>query len=298
MDEAGEPGQRTEANAGEPDVHMELNVGVEVAEEGTVPANVEEVEEVPSGDDALALLEARGIRLENVELEGGLGDQPTPEEIFETLVVDELSATSTEDKLRVRLKRLGANPDMISHPFTTKALEDLASVEAFFASVENAKSLENRISVSRRIHPKSEVALNHYFLEIFHALTCGKIALNVAFALMETLLGAFAFLSRKVRDRRVERTNEATIKNWRRYLAQRETATLLMEYKAIMETESQRQRDCHTRRMSLNAEPPEQRANSRRYILQTSYLATLDFRERRYICAVLIFFFLLNNFFF
>ena len=37
-----------------------------------------------------------------------------------------------------------------------------------------------------------------------------------------------------------------------------------MEYKAIMETESQRQRDCHTRRMSANAEPPEQRANSRR----------------------------------
>jgi len=30
------------------------------------------------------------------------------------------------------------------------------------------------------------------------------------------------------------------------------------------------------------------------YILQTSHLATLDFRERRYICAVLIFFFLLN----
>ena len=182
LDEAGEPGQRTEANAGEPDVHMEVNVGGEVAEEGTVPANVEEVEEVPSGDDALALLEARGIRLENVELEGGLGDQPTPEEIFETLVADELSATSTEDKLRVRLKRLGANPEMISNPFTAKALVDLASVEAFFASEENAKALENRISVSRWIHPKSEVELNHYFLEIFHALTCGKIALNVAFA--------------------------------------------------------------------------------------------------------------------
>ena len=76
MDEAGEPGQRTEANAGEewggePDVHMEANVGGEVAEEGTVAVNVEEVVEVPSGDDAL---EARGIRLENVELENG--DQP------------------------------------------------------------------------------------------------------------------------------------------------------------------------------------------------------------------------------
>ena len=82
-------------------------------------------------------------------------------------------------------------------------LEDLAGIEAFFASEENAKALENRISVSRRIHPKSEVALNHYFLEIFHALTCGKIALNVAFTLFETLIGAFAFLSRKVRDRRV-----------------------------------------------------------------------------------------------
>ena len=75
LDEAGEPGQRTEANAGEevggePDVHMEENVGGEVAEEGTVAANAEEVVEVPSGDDAIALLEARGIRLENVELEG------------------------------------------------------------------------------------------------------------------------------------------------------------------------------------------------------------------------------------
>ena len=143
---------------------------------------------------------------------------------------------------------------MISNP-----LEDIASVEAFFASEENAKALENRISVSRRIHRKSEVELNHYFLEIFHALTCGKIALNVAFTLTETLIGAFAFLSRKVRDRRVERLNKATIKKWRWYLAQRDTASLLMEYKAIMETESQRQRDCHTRRMSANAEPPEQR---------------------------------------
>ena len=33
--------------------------------------------------------------------------------------------------------------------------------------------------------------------------------------------------------------------------------------------------------------------NSPRYILQTSYLATLDFRERRYICAVLLFCFFL-----
>ena len=32
-----------------------------------------------------------------------------------------------------------------------------------------------------------------------------------------------------------------------------------------------------------------------RYILQTSYLATLDFRERRYICAVLLLYFFLLN---
>ena len=55
---------------------MEANVGEEVAEGGTVAANVEAVVAVPSGNDAFALLEERGIRLENVELEGGsLGDQ-------------------------------------------------------------------------------------------------------------------------------------------------------------------------------------------------------------------------------
>ena len=115
------------------------------------------------------------------------------------------------------------------------------------------------------------MALNHYFLEIFHALTCGKIALNVAFTLFETLIGAFAFLSRKVRDRRVERTNDATIKRWRLYLAQRDTASLLMEYKAIREAESQRQRDCHARRMSSNAEPLGQRANARRLAAKTAH---------------------------
>ena len=116
---------------------------------GTVAANAEEVVEVPSGDDAIALLEARGIRLENVELERGLGNEPTPEEIFEMLVADELRATSAEDKLRVRLKRLGANPDMISHPFTTAALEDLAgerplAVASRFATTQWAHSAADK----------------------------------------------------------------------------------------------------------------------------------------------------------
>lgn len=139
----GEPGARLVAYAGEvvraePDVHVEANVGGEVTEVGTVAANVEEVVVVPSGNDALALLAEREIRLENVELEGcGLGDQPTPEEIFEQLVADELSATNAKGKLRVRLKRLGAEPAMISTPFTTIALEDLAGFEAFFANAEN-----------------------------------------------------------------------------------------------------------------------------------------------------------------
>ena len=61
---------------------MEADAGREVAEEGAVAANVEAVVEVPSGDDALVLLEERAIRLENVEIEGALGDQPTPEQIF------------------------------------------------------------------------------------------------------------------------------------------------------------------------------------------------------------------------
>ena len=91
---------------------------------------------MPSGDDALALLEEREIRLENVELEGGaglgFGDQPTPEEIFEKHVADELCATSAEGKLRVRLKRLGADPDLPSNPFTPEALDDLAGVGRFF----------------------------------------------------------------------------------------------------------------------------------------------------------------------
>ena len=72
---------------------------------------------MPSGDDALALLEEREIRLENVELEGGLGDQLTPEEIFEKHVADERSATTEKGKLRARMKRLGADPDLLSKGF-------------------------------------------------------------------------------------------------------------------------------------------------------------------------------------
>ncbi|CAL6339055.1 unnamed protein product [Bathycoccus prasinos] len=244
LEEAGDPGARLVANAGEevraePGVRMEANVGGEVAAEGTVAANVVSVVEVPSGDDAFALLEEREIRLENVELEGGaglgFGDQPTPEEIFEMLVAEELNATSEEDKLRARLKRHGIDPDLLSNPFTTKALDDLAGVKALFASEENVKPFENRISVLRQLDRKTEVTLNHYFREIFHALVCGKIAVDVAYSLTETLIGAFAFLSRKVLSGRVRRSNDATIKKWHRYLAQRKTVSVLMEYKAIME---------------------------------------------------------------
>ncbi|CAL6334524.1 unnamed protein product [Bathycoccus prasinos] len=273
----GEPGARLAAYAGEevraePDVHVEANVGGEVAEVGTVAANVEEVVLVPSGNDALALLAEREIRLENVELEGcGLGDQPTPEEIFEQLVADELSATNAKDKLRVRLKRLGADPAMISNPFTTIALEDLAGVEAFFANAENVNAFENRISVSRKLNPKTEVTLNLYFREIFHALVCGKIALDVAYSLMETLIGAFAFLSRKVRPGPIQRANKAAISRFHMHLAQRKTVSLLMEYKAIMEAESQRQRDCHNRRTSSDAPPPTQRAMARCLAAKTAH---------------------------
>ena len=176
--------------------------------------------EVPSGDDAHALLVERGTRLQNVELEAGLGfgDQPTPEEIFEKLIADELCATSEESKLRVRLKRHGTNPDLLSSPFTPEDLLDLAGVGAFFANAENVKAFENRISVSRRLDPKSEVTLNHYFREIFHALVCGKIAVDVAYSLTETLIGAFAFLSRKVRSGRVRSSNNATIKKRDQFL--------------------------------------------------------------------------------
>jgi len=226
---------------------------------------------VPSGNDALALLEEREIRLENVELEGGLGDQLTPEEIFEKHVADERSATTEKGKLRARMKRLGADPDLLSNTFTPVALKDLAETEAFFASEENVKPFVNRISVARKLNPKTEAALNLYFREIFHALVCGKIALDVVYSLMETLIGAFAFLSRKVRPGPFERANKAAIKKFHMHLAQRKTASLLMEYKAIMEAESQRQRDCHTRRTSSNVAPPTQRAMSRRLAAKTAH---------------------------
>lgn len=116
MEEAGDPGARLVSNAGgevraEPGVRMEADAGGEGAGEGAVAANVEAVVGVPSGNDAFALLEERGIRLENVELEGGvgLGDQLTPEEIFEKHVAYERSATTEKGKVRVRMKRLGAD---------------------------------------------------------------------------------------------------------------------------------------------------------------------------------------------
>mmetsp|Transcript_3287 Transcript_3287/g.11174 ORF Transcript_3287/g.11174 Transcript_3287/m.11174 type:complete len:503 (-) Transcript_3287:279-1787(-) len=194
LEEAGDPGARLVPNAGgegraEPGVRMEADAGGEVAEEGAVAANVEVVVEVPSGDDALALLEERGIRLENVALEGATGDQPTPEQIFEQLIADEKSATTAKGKRRVQLKRLGADPDILSNSFTSEALKDLAEIEAFLVNPENVKVFENRISVARKLgfNQKTEVALNLYFREIFHALVCGKIGLDVVFSLMEKL---------------------------------------------------------------------------------------------------------------
>jgi len=217
--------------------------------------------------------EERAIRLENVVLEGALGDQPTPEQIFAQLCDDERSATTVKGKRRVQLKRLGADPDMLSNRLTPEALKDIAEIEAFLGNPENVKAFENRISVARRLgfNPKTEVALNLYFREIFHALVCGKIALDVVLSLMETLIGAFAFLSRKVRPGPAQRANKAAITTFHMHLAQRKTASLLTEYKAIMEAESQRQRDCHARRASSNVEPPTQRAMSRRLAAKTAH---------------------------
>ena len=277
LEEAGVPGARPVSNAGEgrvePGVRMEADAGREVAEEGAVAANVEAIVEVPSGDDALALLEERGIRLENVVLEGALGDQPTPEQIFAQLIADEKSATTVKGKRRVQLKRLGADPDMLSNRLTPEALKDIAETEAFLVNPENVKVFENRISVARKLgfNRKTEVALNLYFREIFHALVCGKIGLDVVLSLMETLIGAFAFLSRKVRPGPAQRANKAAITTFHMHLAQRKTASLLTEYKAIMEAESQRQRDCHARRTSSNVEPPTQRVMSRRLAAKTAH---------------------------
>ena len=278
LEEARDPGARPVPDAGgegraEPGVRMEADASGEVAEEGAVAAYVEAVVEVPSGDDALALLEERAIRLENVEIEGALGDQPTPEQIFAQLCDDERSATTVKGKRRVQLKRLGADPDMLSNRLTPEALKDLAETEAFLVNPENVKAFENRISVARRLgfNPKTEVALNLYFREIFHALVCGKIALDVVLSLMETLIDAFAFLSRKVRPGPAQRANKAAITTFHMHLAQRKTASLLTEYKAIMEAESQRQRDCHARRTSSNVEPPTQRVMSRRLAAKTAH---------------------------
>jgi len=217
--------------------------------------------------------EERAIRLENVVLEGALGDQPTPEQIFAQLCDDERSATTVKGKRRVQLKRLGADPDMLSNRLTPEALKDIAEIEAFLGNPENVKAFENRISVARRLgfNPKTEVALNLYFREIFHALVCGKIALDVVLSLMETLIDAFAFLSRKVRPGPAQRANKAAITTFHMHLAQRKTASLLTEYKAIMEAESQRQRDCHARRTSSNVEPPTQRVMSRRLAAKTAH---------------------------
>ena len=83
-EEDDEPGVQVEAKAGEevgdePGVQMEANAGGEIAEEGTAAVNMDSVVEAPSGYDALALLEARDIRLEDVGRDGGVGDLPRPE---------------------------------------------------------------------------------------------------------------------------------------------------------------------------------------------------------------------------
>jgi len=83
-EEDDEPGVQVEAKAGEevgdePGVQMEANAGGEIAEEGTAAVNMDSVVEAPSGYDALELLEARDIRLEDVGRDGGAGDLPRPE---------------------------------------------------------------------------------------------------------------------------------------------------------------------------------------------------------------------------
>jgi len=221
------------------------------------------------GDDLVAL-QTRQLRLEEVVAEAER-EEVDSDELFDRLIADELSATTEKGKLKARLKRLGISPGTLKYQFTAAELHDLANVKAFFQNLENVETLSTRISVSRRIGSKAEVSLLLYFRKLLPALVCKKIPLSAAYSLVETLVGAYAFLSRPVRSTREAQANQATLRKWNGHLAQCRTATLLDEYRAIMEAESARQRAGHARRASADKPPPDQKAVTRRLAAKTAH---------------------------
>ncbi|CAL6330808.1 unnamed protein product [Bathycoccus prasinos] len=108
----------------------------------------------------------------------------------------------------------GADAALLSYSFDARALLDLTAVKEFFENVENVKVFENRISVSRKLDAKAETALILYFRGIFAALVCKKLPLDVVYSLVETLVGAYAFLAKPVRSVREAQSNRATIRRW------------------------------------------------------------------------------------
>jgi hypothetical protein len=155
-----EPGAEAEANA-EPGVEAEADVNAEIANEGDVDVPIAD-----SDDDVRIdgdILEERQLRLEEAAAAETAGDGlEDSDELFEKLIADELSATTAKGKLKVRLKRLGADPSLLSYRFDARELLDLATVKTFFQNAENVQILENRISVSRRLNPKAETALIYH----------------------------------------------------------------------------------------------------------------------------------------
>ena len=267
-----EPGTEAEANA-EPGVEAEADVNAVIADEGDVDVPIADSDDdVRIGRDAVDILEERQLRLEEAAAAETAGDGlEDSDELFEKLIADELSATTAKGKSKVRLKRLGADPSLLSYRFEARELLDLAAVKAFFQNAENVQILENRISVSRRLNAKAETALISYFRGIFAALVCEKLPLDVVYSLLETLVGAFAFLARPVRSVREAQSNKATTRRWNAYLAQHKSATLLEEYKFIMEAESARQRTGHARRAAADKPPPDQKAVTRRLAAKTAH---------------------------
>jgi len=267
-----EPGTEAEANA-EPGVEAEADVNAVIADEGDVDVPIADSDDdVRIGRDAVDILEERQLRLEEAAAAETAGDGlEDSDELFEKLIADELSAKTGKGKSKVRLKRLGADPSLLSYRFEARELLDLAAVKAFFQNAENVQILENRISVSRRLNAKAETALISYFRGIFAALVCEKLPLDVVYSLLETLVGAFAFLARPVRSVREAQSNKATTRRWNAYLAQHKSATLLEEYKFIMEAESARQRTGHARRAAADKPPPDQKAVTRRLAAKTAH---------------------------
>ena len=158
-----EPGAEAEANA-EPGVEAEADVNAEIANEGDVDVPIADSDDdVRIGGDAADILEERQLRLEEATAAETAGDGLEDlDELFEKFIADELSATTAKGKLKVRLKRLGADPSLLSYRFDARELLDLATVKTFFQNAENVQILENRISVSRRLNPKAETALIYH----------------------------------------------------------------------------------------------------------------------------------------